>query len=171
VKPGEIHVWRVCLPDANADAHAALRAILKRQTAAALEFALGPMGKPYLPAAPELKFNLSHSRGMALVAVALDVEVGVDVERFRPLPDYAAIAERYFPPGQPDVLDAHDFFRRWTRIEAMLKARGVGLLGAGTELPGPWTVQAVDAGPEYAAAVAAEAEGLSVVVHDFGGDA
>jgi 4'-phosphopantetheinyl transferase len=171
VKPGEIHVWRVRLVDANADAHVALRTILERQTTAQLKFALGKMGKPYLPAAPELKFNLSHSHGMALVAVALEVEVGVDVEQFRPLPDYAAIAERYFPPGEPDVLDAHDFFRRWTRIEAMLKARGVGLLGAGTELRGSWTVQEIDAGPAYAAAVAAEAEGLSVMVHDFGGDA
>jgi 4'-phosphopantetheinyl transferase len=167
VKPGEIHVWRVY----GIDAHAALRTILERQTAAPLEFALGQMGKPYLPAAPELKFNLSHSRGMALVAVALDVEVGVDVEQLRPLPDYAAIAERYLPPSEPDVLDANDFFRRWTRIEAMLKARGVGLFGAGTELAGPWTVQEIDAGPAYAAAVAAEAEGLSVMVHDFGGDA
>ena len=36
---------------------------------------------------------------MALVAVARDVEVGVDIERVRPLPEYAAIAQRFFPPG------------------------------------------------------------------------
>ena len=36
---------------------------------------------------------------MALVAVAREIEVGVDIERVRPLPEYAAIAERFFPPG------------------------------------------------------------------------
>jgi 4'-phosphopantetheinyl transferase len=108
---------------------------------------------------------------MALIAVALEVEVGVDVERLRPLPEYAAIAERFFPPSERPVLDERDFFRRWTRIEAALKARGVGLYGAGAELEGPWTVREIDAGPGYAAAVAAAGEGLTVVVHDFGNGA
>ena len=49
------------------------------------------------PRRAEIRFNLSHSREMALLAVARDVEVGVDIERVRPLQEYAAIAERFFP--------------------------------------------------------------------------
>ena len=49
-------------------------------TDAPLEFAAHGKGKPYLASAPEIRFNLSHSREMALVAVARDVEIGVDIE-------------------------------------------------------------------------------------------
>jgi 4'-phosphopantetheinyl transferase len=154
--------------------HAALRAILRTYTAAALDFALAGNGKPYLPAAPELAFNLSHSHEMALVAVAYGVEVGVDVEWLRPFDDCLAIAERFFPPAEaaalaevPSGARTGEFFRRWTRIEAMLKARGIGLYGAGAELPGEWTVLPVDAGPGYTAAVAANRGGMTIRVCRF----
>jgi 4'-phosphopantetheinyl transferase len=149
--------------------HAALRAILRTYTAAALDFALAEHGKPYLPAVPELKFNLSHSHEMALVAVAWEIEVGVDVEWLRPLRECLAIAERFFPPAEAAALaevpaDAREgeFFRRWTRIEATLKARGIGLYGAGAELDGDWTVLPVDVGPAYTATVAASRSGTTV---------
>lgn len=154
--------------------HAALRAILRRYTSAGLDFATAAQGKPYLPAVPELKFNLSHSHEMALVAVALEMEVGVDVERLRPLPECLAIAERFFPPadaaalaGTPPDRREHEFFRRWTRIEAMLKARGVGLYGAGAALDGDWTVQPVEVPEPYTASVAAARAGVTVRVHAF----
>jgi 4'-phosphopantetheinyl transferase len=192
---GEIHVWRIRLdaietppPTAGETAraarfrtldmrrrylrsHAALRAILGRETTARLDFAVAEAGKPYLPAAPHLKFNLSHSRERAIVAVALDEEVGVDVECVRPMPDFHAMAERFFPPSEAaEVSDERDFFRRWTRIEAALKARGVGLYAAGTEMAGEWTVAEIDMGPDYFAAVAAPRPGMRVLVHDFGED-
>jgi 4'-phosphopantetheinyl transferase len=155
-------------------AHAALRAILARATDAPLEFAATEKGKPYLPGAPELKFSLSHSHGMALIAVALDVDVGVDVERVRPIAQFEAIAERFFPPSEAAAFAAalagereRDFFRRWTRIEAMLKALGVGLYGAGAELDGDWTTEAVDAREGYAGAVAATSAGMRVVREDL----
>ncbi|HEV3197374.1 MAG TPA: 4'-phosphopantetheinyl transferase superfamily protein [Bryobacteraceae bacterium] len=195
---GAIEVWRIRLDEARVPpptaeeaaraarfhfpilgerylrAHGALRAILARFTEAALEFAATPSGKPYLPGVPELKFNLSHSHGMALVGVALEVEIGVDVERVRALPDYEAIVERYFPPSEaaahaavPASHRGRDFFRRWTRIEAVLKARGVGLYGAGEEAEGAWTIQEIEIDEEYAAAVAAPRAGMTVRVHDF----
>jgi 4'-phosphopantetheinyl transferase len=195
MNPGEVHVWRVRLdavetgpptPGETARAarfrtpdqqrhylrsHGALRAILGRETTARLDFAVGEAGKPYLPAAPHLKFNLAHSREMALVAVALEVEVGVDVEAIRPMPDYVALAERFFPPSEAaEVTDERDFFRRWTRIEAALKARGVGIYAAGTELAGEWTIEEIDVGPEYFATVAVPQAGVQVLVHDFGGE-
>jgi 4'-phosphopantetheinyl transferase len=163
--PGEIQVWLARLwPSRDA-----LQAILGRYTAGDLVFAHGPHGKPYLRDAPQLQFNLSHSGGVSLVAVALDVEVGVDIERLRPMPDCLAVAQRFFAPGDASALAEtsaaereREFFIRWTRTEAMLKARGIGLYGAGTALDGDWTVVPIDAGEEYAAAVAAERSGMAV---------
>jgi 4'-phosphopantetheinyl transferase len=191
IRHGEIHVWRVPLDAAQVieptageaaraarfatpelqrrylRAHGALRAILGGMTDARLDFAVTEMGKPFLPAVPHLKFNLSHSHEMALVGVALEVEVGVDVEWIRPMAEYQTLAERFFPPSQAAVADEADFFRRWTRIEAALKARGVGIYAAGTELAGEWTIEELDAGPGYSAAAAAPSEGMRVVMHDF----
>jgi 4'-phosphopantetheinyl transferase len=191
LNPGEIHIWRVRLNRGEGSpptveeaeraarfatpalsrrylrAHAALRAILAGLTDAPLEFALYEKGKPYLAQAPEIRFNLAHSAEMALVAVARDVEVGVDIERIRPLPEYAAIAERYFPAGSAAPRDARDFFRHWTRFEALLKAHGAGLYGAGATPPGVWTVTEIDAGPRFTAAVAVEGPPLRVKMHEF----
>jgi 4'-phosphopantetheinyl transferase len=154
--------------------HAALRAVLRTYTAAPLDFALAEHGKPYLAAAPELKFNLSHSHEMALVAVSPDMEIGVDVECLRPLPDCLAIAERFFPPLEaaalaevPLAAREAEFFSRWTRIEAQLKARGIGLYGAGAELDGEWTVLPIDVGPGYTASVAANCREITLRTHAF----
>jgi 4'-phosphopantetheinyl transferase len=155
-------------------AHRALRAVLARATNVPLDLAATERGKPYLPAAPELRFSLSRSHEMALIAVALEVDVGVDVERLRPIAEYQAIAERFFPPSEaaafaatPPAAREQDFFRRWTRVEAMLKARGVGLYGAGAELDGDWTTQAIAVSEGYAGSVAAASGGMRVVVEDL----
>lgn len=82
----------------------------------------------------ELKFNLSHCEGIAVYGIALDEEVGIDVERVRPVHDSAAIADRFFSPLERKALrrlpvSAWDegFFRCWTRKEAYIKACGEGL--------------------------------------------
>ena len=169
IHPGEIHVWLA----RDLSSHDALRAILERYTAGTLELAHGAHGKPYLRAAPQLQFNLSHSGGVSLVAVALDIEVGVDVERLRPMPDCLAVAERFLAPEDaaalremPAVEQEREFFVRWTRSEAVWKARGIGLYGAGVALDGDWTVVPVDAGEEYAAAVAGERSGMVVEMQE-----
>jgi 4'-phosphopantetheinyl transferase len=193
LNPGEVHVWRVRLdkprklPPTPGElaraarfhtstlrrrylrAHAALRFILNRElNGARLDFALQEKGKPYLPQFPDIHFNLSRSKDMALVAVASGVPVGVDIERVRPLAEHAAIARRYFPPSERDPASAEDFFHRWTRFEAVLKAQGLGLYGAGTEVEGEWTIQDIDVGPRFAAAVAAAGAGHQILIHDFG---
>jgi 4'-phosphopantetheinyl transferase len=190
---GEIHVWRVPLdgvetspPTAGEAAraahfrtpdlqrrylrsHAALRAILGSQTDGRLDFAVSGNGKPFLPGSPHIKFNLSHSGEVALVAVALEVEIGVDVEWIRPMPEYRQIAERFFPPSQAGlVADEADFFRRWTRIEAVVKACGTGIYGIADEPSGEWTIEELDAAPGYSAAVAAPRGDMQVTMHDFG---
>jgi len=161
--------------------HGALRAVLALYTTAPLDFAAKEHGKPYLPGVPELRFNLSHSREAALIGVTLDAEIGVDVEKVRPMPDDVSVAERFFPPAEAAAFAAVpppdrecDFFRRWTRIEAALKARGVGLYGIGEEPAGDWTIEEIDArfeaGAQYAAAVAVARGGVRVTIRHFEGD-
>src|SRR5262249_48848883 len=99
-----------------------------------LQFDYNLHGKPKLIGEKRLRFNLSHSHGLALYAVTWEREVGVDIEHVRP--DFAgeAIAERFFSPNEtavlrslPDHLRVAAFFNCWTRKEAYIKARGKGL--------------------------------------------
>lgn len=118
---------------------ATLRAILARYLAAspaAIAFQYNARGKPSL--APPwdrrgLGFNLSHAKGLALVAVAGGREVGVDVE-FGPIRHLAGMVARWFSAEEQrqwQALPAADqpagFFRAWTCKEAWLKALGAGL--------------------------------------------
>ena len=100
----------------------------------ALRFSYGPYGKPDLEGEPVLRFNMSHSRAVGLVAVTEARELGVDVEYIRA--DFASeeIARRFFSPSEvaafnalPDDQQVAGFFRCWTRKEAYIKAIGRGL--------------------------------------------
>jgi 4'-phosphopantetheinyl transferase len=131
-------------------------------------------GKPRLVGSDQVHFNMSRSQGSALYAFALDVPVGADIDRVRPVPEYMEIGERFLPPTRyaelletPPEARLNEFFRQWTHLEASLKALGVGLYGAGSELEGPWTLEDVEAGDGVYAAVAAPADGMRVVVRDF----
>ncbi|NJO33375.1 MAG: 4'-phosphopantetheinyl transferase superfamily protein [Rhodospirillales bacterium] len=117
-------------------ARALLRQLLSRHTgepAGTIEFAAGPCGKPALRGAHGVHFNLSHSHGMALVAVA-SAEVGIDIERIDKDVDYDDIAETMFSAAEIGMLRSAPasrrgevFFSIWTRKEAYLKATGLGL--------------------------------------------
>lgn len=144
----------------------ALRAVLARYrddgVPGPVEFVLGPHGKPSLPSPGPIRFNLSHSAGLALVAVAAEVEVGVDVERIDrgrdidaliplALDDEDAVAVRAAPPDRR----AEVFHRAWVRREAIVKCGGQGLGGG---LPtAPVTVSPIDLGDAYVAALAVAA--------------
>jgi phosphopantetheinyl transferase len=162
---GELHIWRVELPpdDARGHARGALAAILADYLGGAAEVALSADedGKPRLAEAPErLSFNLSHTAGLALVAIAPEgAEVGVDVERLRPRRDLVRLAVRWLPAADAEAVAgaAEDereavFYAAWTRHEARVKCTGTGIAGPP---PGPeviaWPLE-IDAG--YAAAVA-----------------
>jgi 4'-phosphopantetheinyl transferase len=119
---------------------ACLRALLARACdvpAAAIRFAYAPLGKPSLAAVagrPPVHFSVSHSEDLALVALARDLPLGVDVEAVRPVPDFLDIASRYFTAAEANTIaavpvDERDlaFFLCWTRKEAFSKARGDGL--------------------------------------------
>jgi 4'-phosphopantetheinyl transferase len=90
--------------------------------------------KPRLAGRRGLRFNLSHSEDVAVVAVARDHEVGVDVERLRPLDGLEALAAATLSRAEalawaalPEPLRLPAFLEAWTRKEAFLKAVGEGL--------------------------------------------
>jgi len=102
-----------------------------------LIFAYGPRGKPMLGMGcgdGTLRFNLSHSQGVGLIAVARNREVGVDIEHVRPMPGIETMASRSFSRQESAALlgmsperRQRGFFSCWTRKEAYLKAVGDGL--------------------------------------------
>jgi 4'-phosphopantetheinyl transferase len=155
---------------------AALRAVLAGYGGLPPEccrFGYTPHGKPFLlgpPALTRLQFNLSHSDGLALVAVACDRPVGVDLERIRPEVDVPGVGRLVFSQAERHALDRVPgadrlaaFFDLWARKEAYLKCLGLGFSGspgqvtvgpAGAE--GPCFLANLSPAPGYAAAVAAE---------------
>jgi len=150
-----------------------------------LVFSYETRGKPTLVDDPAFHFNLSHSGELALLAVTRLAPVGIDVEHVRPMRDAAAIAERFFSPGESAGLNAVPeadrpaaFFNLWTRKEAWLKATGEGIsnslnrvevsflpgeparlirLFGESERVGGWTLLELTPAAGYAAALAIEA--------------
>ena len=121
--------------------HYATREILARYTAtdpAALEFHRGAHGKPR--AAGLAEFSLSHTDGLALVAVSA-AEVGVDVEATRRAPLTEGLISRCLTAVEQAVVreavveraaiavsdDTTPFLRYWTAKESYLKGLGIGL--------------------------------------------
>lgn len=113
-----------------------------RRPADSLVFGYGAAGKPYLAreqqpsARPEdfISFNLSDSEDVALYAFGRGVELGVDVEHLREMPDALSIAGYSFSQREQQALAALPpeqtslgFFHGWTRKEAYVKATGQGL--------------------------------------------
>jgi 4'-phosphopantetheinyl transferase len=86
-----------------------------------------PHGKPVLPDGPG--FSLSHAGELVGVAVRPDGPVGLDVEQVREVADLAALADHACSPAERTRggVGPTDFFRTWTRKEALVKATGDGL--------------------------------------------
>lgn len=116
-----------------------------------LGFDYGPSGKPELWSCFDsgLRFNLSHADGRALIAVAADARVGIDLERLRPRADHADVAREYFPARESAALSAipreryaEAFLGCWTKREAYLKACGDGLTLPMSSVPVPMITDA-----------------------------
>lgn len=154
---------------------------------ASLRFSYGTHGKPHLEC--DLRFNLSHSGGLAVVAVALGREIGIDIEKLRNGFSFNELAQRFFSPYEaalirslPDEPKMREFFRLWTRKEAYMKALGIGISlpharldlslesdGEGLLLGGGvnstlWRIEDFTPAPGYVGAVATEGEGFRVKV-------
>lgn len=90
---------------------------------------IGGRGKPYLEDHPDIFFNLSHCRGLAVCGLS-DSEIGADCELIRPYSGNAA--KKIFSDSEIDYVLQSDspvesFFRIWTLKEALGKAMGTGI--------------------------------------------
>lgn len=102
-----------------------------------LMFDYSSFGKPSLSDnlnSYTLKFNMSHSGEILLIAITTNREIGVDVELVRSIPDMNRMVELYFTESEinwytalTEPEKAPAFFSAWTRKEAFLKAIGEGL--------------------------------------------
>jgi 4'-phosphopantetheinyl transferase len=170
-------------------ARAILRDILGRYLdcdPSAVRFGYRAHGKPFLlPGLDrDVRFNLSHSHGLALYSVCLGGEIGIDLEQIRADRELDRLAQRFFSPKEAAALQrlppeqrTDAFYRCWTCKEAYLKARGEGLaiplasfevalapgeaaallsVAGDSREPERWSLVSIPAGPEYAAALAVE---------------
>jgi 4'-phosphopantetheinyl transferase len=155
-----------------------------------LSFRYSSYGKPALAwesGGNTVRFNLSHSHGVALYAVTRGREVGIDLEYIRSDLEVEQIAERFFSRREvatlrtlPPEVQRQAFFLCWTRKEAYIKARGEGLSLPLDQfdvslIPGEpvallstqgdpyevsrWSLQELTPAPGYAAALAVEGRG------------
>ena len=147
-----------------------------------------PQGKPEVsePSNMErLDFSVSHSGAVAVITVARDRRVGIDVERIQPDLSWEPIAKKLFSAADVAFIEARPpaercltFFDCWVRKESYLKGLGVGLKrtldgfsvpmgragGAVVDpgahpLPGVehrWRIHPIDVPDGYAAALAIE---------------
>lgn len=174
-------------------ARACLHALLGAALACdgrAIAFTTGSAGRPSVAAPPaaRIDFNVTHSRGLILIALSRDAAVGVGIEAIDPAIEALELSQRNFAPDEqhaiasaPDeATRARIFFRLWTRKEAVLKAHGGGLLlgldsfsvlEQAAELrvhcggAQPWFVRDLDVPPGFSAALALDRPNLSVRSH------
>jgi 4'-phosphopantetheinyl transferase len=136
--------------------HALLRVVLSHYadvTPQSWRFVANRHGKPSIldpQTAPRLNFNLSHTRGAAVVGVVCNDEIGVDIESLERATDCDALAERYFAPSEvadlrslPDPQRRAAFFEYWTLKEAYIKGRGLGLSLPLDQFSFSWNEQAI----------------------------
>jgi 4'-phosphopantetheinyl transferase len=155
-----------------------------------VQFQTTEHGKPELAGNTDITFNLSHTEGVAVLAVTRNRAVGIDVERVRQNLETLEIAERFFSSGEADWLRSQpaserlrSFFVCWTAKEAYIKACGGGLSMPLTEFnliprsgtqkikletsgnrdrSTKWTIWRLELGPELVSAVAIESEDSQV---------
>jgi 4'-phosphopantetheinyl transferase len=163
-----------------------------------LRFHKNEYGKPSLVDEYSRKwvsFNMSHSHGMALYAVGLERQMGVDIEIIREDMRFLDIAERFFSPREYEVLKSlppdqirRGFFNCWTRKEAYIKAKGASLSSMISHfqvslIPGEpaalldfpmdpeeisrWTFANLELGPDYAGALVVEGKDMTIRQRDF----
>jgi 4'-phosphopantetheinyl transferase len=103
-----------------------------------LHFETQAQGKPTLmtPSSIPIQFNVTHTQGMALIALTLQYAVGIDVEWIDRKIHDGDIATRYFSAQESTYLASlppsertHRFFGYWTCKEAYLKMLGKGIAG------------------------------------------
>lgn len=99
-------------------------------------FNQGKYGKPYIEGEQSLKFNMTYTTDTACYVVAMENDVGIDIEYIDLDFDWLDIVRLYFSSKEFEDLQhlplqkqSEAFFYLWTQKEAMLKAEGIGLKG------------------------------------------
>lgn len=101
-------------------------------------FSKNAYGRPEIdlasPGISDLFFNISHTDGLIVVAIARGRAVGVDVESIRADRDLLDVAKQVFSPAEfeelfrlPAECQLDRFFQLWTLKESYIKARGMGV--------------------------------------------
>jgi len=133
----------------------------------------GISGKP-LWAGAGVDFSISHANSMAMVAIAQDGRVGVDVELARPIE--VRIVRRLLREDAAigAELGEHNALQRWTQIEAILKGAGIGVMH-GREIDWRadgirlrdvrWHLHRIDCGPDHIAHVATDQPDANVKIY------
>ena len=158
-------------------------------------FSYNRYGKPFLDSEDNsFRFNVAHSRGLALIAVTRGREVGIDIEFVDENIEILKIAQSAFSPTElsklqtlESNLQAAAFFRGWTRKEAYLKAVGTGFSDPKKQLADPlmaaelhnssritgfekirdWTLATLASEHKYMAALAVEGEIGTIRYHQL----
>lgn len=115
-------------------AHAFLNFLLLRKLSCSvnqLKFSYNSNKKPFIPGS-NIRFNLSHSKNSWAVIIAESCEMGVDIEQINDKRDLLQITEYYFSPYEQIRVNyasnpVHEFYKIWTRKEAYLKMKGIGI--------------------------------------------
>jgi len=143
VSEAELKRAHEMLPASKAHEFLCARATLRQLLAVYIQtlppreicIAITEQGKPYLPDHPALKFNLSHSHGALAIAISY-LDVGIDIEKIRPVPDWRELArdllaatEAATIAGLCEAERGPAFLRGFTAREAYLKANGTGFSG------------------------------------------
>lgn len=102
-----------------------------------IRFWYGPQGKPYIASEQDngVRFNLSHANGIALYAVTMGSELGIDFEQIRCISDLGLLAKQILSSEEavdydklPSKMKPEALMRCWVRKEAYLKATGEGMI-------------------------------------------
>ncbi len=96
-------------------------------------FRHGKNGKPFLVQSLGIQFNISHTRGCAVLALCHDHEIGIDIEDTGRRTDIDGVAGKVFTRREREMLmqlhkneKRRHFFRLWTAKESLMKATGRG---------------------------------------------
>ena len=120
--------------------HAMVRTVLSSYVdvhPSAWQFSYNPHGRPEIAMSginTPLRFNLTHTEGLAACLVTLNSDCGIDAEKLRLPGNPQGIAEKMFAPSERRALNqlqgeafVQRFFTYWTLREAYCKAIGLGL--------------------------------------------
>ena len=84
------------------------------------------LGEFLKPLSDSTFFNVSHSKGLIVLAICPNREIGLDIEQIRE-PKHGLISYACNEEEQQYVKDGEKFFEVWTAKESLVKASGRGI--------------------------------------------